>query len=66
MKLRSLLAVVFVAVFLGLFASPVASQRLPRVTLPDEPVVFNTLDQAQIREAALLRIEPVTSQPPAF
>ena len=52
MKRRSLLAVVF----LSLFASPVASQgRLPRVPLPDGPVVFNTLDQPQIRVVVVTR-----------
>ena len=52
MKLRFLLAVVF----LGLFARPLASQtRLPPVTLPDEPVVFNTLNQPQIRVSIVTR-----------
>ena len=54
MKLRSLLAVVFLGLF-GLVARPAAAQGgpaqggLPRLPLPDEPVVFNTLHQPQIR-----------------
>ncbi|HAD76070.1 MAG TPA: hypothetical protein DCG16_09810, partial [Gemmatimonadetes bacterium] len=52
MKLRFLLAVAF----LSLFARPLASQtRLPPVTLPDEPVVFNTLNQPQIRVSIVTR-----------
>ena len=52
MKLRFLLAVVS----LGLFTRPLASQtRLPPVTLPDEPVVFNTLNQPQIRVSIVTR-----------
>ena len=50
MKLRSLLAVVF----LGLFARPMESQnRLPPVTLPDGPVFYNTIDQPRIRVVVL-------------
>ena len=52
MKLRFLLAVAF----LSLFARPLASQtRLPPVPLPDEPVVFNTLNQPQIRVSIVTR-----------
>ena len=50
MKVRSLLAVVF----LGLFARPIESQnRLPPVTLPDGPVFYNTIDQPRIRVVVL-------------
>ncbi len=51
MKVRSLLAIVFLA----LFARPLESQnrRLPPVTLPDGPVFYNTIDQPRIRVVVL-------------
>ncbi len=57
MKRSSLLGVVFLGLVASLVASPGSAQRprLPRVPLPDEPVVFNTLDQPQIRVSVVTR-----------
>ena len=54
MRLKSLLAVVFLGLIAGSIAGPLAGQaagrrRLPPVPPPDGSVVFNTLDQPQIR-----------------